>query len=189
MSSLNAGGEVETQEILYGKTIAQIDRKAPSSTDLTVVGDPATGISGAATVAETVKAGLPSGHAHADLLAWSTDTSSWAPLPAELVVQFGMPRGSAAGDLLAWSESHGQWAPIPLAPMAAGLAAGAKGSIPYQDLPDHTSMLPVGTTGQVLTVSSDGVPVWENSLPAMTVADKGKTLKVKADGSGLEWVA
>ena len=187
MNSLNTG-EIETQEVLYGKTIAQIDRKTPSATDLTIVGDPATGISGAATVADMVKSVLPTGTNQGDLLAWSRNANEWASLPINQIdrkgpaptdltvigdpdtgknwaasvgelVASGLPAGHHHADLLAWSVMTGAWAPLPFAPLSVNIAAGAAGSIPYQTAADHTAMLPIGTTGQVLTVGADG-PKW-----------------------------
>ena len=39
---------------------------------------------------------------------------------------------------------------------------GTKGSFPYQSGLNTTSMLPIGTSGQVLKVGSGGVPVWSS---------------------------
>ena len=47
------------------------------------------------------------------------------------------------------------------APILEGnLADGSKGSIPYQTDADSTQYLGIGTTGQILSVSADGVPSW-----------------------------
>jgi hypothetical protein len=41
------------------------------------------------------------------------------------------------------------------------------GDILYSSATDTLSKLPIGTTGQVLTVSSGGVPSWQNATPTV----------------------
>ena len=67
----------------------------------------------------------------------------------------------AAGTLNAatYLRGDGTWS----TPTTSNIQGGAVGSVPYQTAVDTTGMLPVGTTGQVLTVAG-GVPSW--STPA-----------------------
>ena len=139
--------------------IDELTSRTPLGTDYLPT-TPTGGPSGRATVAEIVSAGLPAGQAATDILAWSTGTNTWAPLPVDLLVQSGLPQGHHQADLLAWSTATNRWAPLPFAPFAVNIAAGAAGSIPYQTAADHTAMLPIGTTGQVLTVGAGG-PKWQ----------------------------
>ena len=58
---------------------------------------------------------------------------------------------------------------------ATNLAAGAAGSIPYQSAASTTAMLPIGSTGQLLTVAS-GLPAWVSpSTLAVTSFSAGST--------------
>lgn len=60
---------------------------------------------------------------------------------------------------------------------AAHISGGLKGSMPYQTDNNTTTMLGIGTTGQVLKVNSSGVPAWMNeysyTLPAATTGALG----------------
>lgn len=58
---------------------------------------------------------------------------------------------------------------------AGHIVGGSKGSIPYQTGNNATTMLSIGTTGQVLKVNSSGVPAWMNeyTLPAATTEALG----------------
>lgn len=49
------------------------------------------------------------------------------------------------------------------------LYGGATGSLPYQSASDTTTFLGIGTTGQVLTVSAGGLPVWASSAVATSL--------------------
>jgi hypothetical protein len=58
---------------------------------------------------------------------------------------------------------------------ATNLAGGSAGSVPYQSASATTAMLGIGTTGQVLTVSS-GLPSWQTlSSSAVTTFSAGTT--------------
>ena len=56
---------------------------------------------------------------------------------------------------------------------ASNLAGGSLGSIPYQSGPSTTTLLPVGTVGQVLTVAGGDMIAWSSSVKysAATPAD------------------
>lgn len=61
------------------------------------------------------------------------------------------------------------------APKATNIAGGAKGSIPYQSATNTTAMLGIGSEGQVLKVSSAGLPVWSSDNNTDTKNTAGST--------------
>ena len=59
---------------------------------------------------------------------------------------------------------------------ATNLAGGASNSLPYQSGSGATSFLAIGTTGQILTVSAGGAPVWTTqSGVVVTLSDDTST--------------
>ena len=146
---------------MNGKHINELAIRNPDQTDLLVFWDAATGETAQTTIDAAIQAGLPHGMIHADILAYSTTTQRWAPLPTEIVVQHGLPKGNHTGDLLFWNSSHQAWAPSPAAPRALNLIGGSGGSIPYQNNPESTHFLPIGTAGQTLIVGAGGSPKWQ----------------------------
>lgn len=59
--------------------------------------------------------------------------------------------------------------------ISTNIAGGTKGSIPYQSAANTTTMLGIGSEGQVLKVSSDGVPVWSSDNNTDTKNTAGST--------------
>jgi hypothetical protein len=71
---------------------------------------------------------------------------------------------------------------------SSNLAGGAAGSLPYQSAANTTAMLPVGSTGQLLTVSG-GLPAWEavptwNQNTTGTAANVTGTVAIAHGGTG-----
>lgn len=58
---------------------------------------------------------------------------------------------------------------------ASNLAGGASGSLPYQSASGATTFVPIGTTGQVLSVSAGGVPTWTAAGGNITIANDTTT--------------
>lgn len=62
-----------------------------------------------------------------------------------------------------------------LATKSTNIAGGVKGSIPYQSAANTTAMLGIGSEGQVLKVSSTGLPVWSSDNNTDTKNTAGST--------------
>jgi trimeric autotransporter adhesin len=65
--------------------------------------------------------------------------------------------------------------PVTNSTNTTNILGGTTGSLPYQSATNTTALLPIGTTGQVLTIAS-GIPAWETlSSAAVTTFSAGTT--------------
>jgi hypothetical protein len=72
----------------------------------------------------------------------------------------------------AGSSSSPTWANIP---PVNDLAGGVKGSVPYQNGANDTVFLAPGTDGQVLKISSGGVPEWGAAAGSLSISSDSST--------------
>lgn len=81
------------------------------------------------------------------------------------------------------------YAPAGLASTATSLVSGAAGSLPYQSAANTTTMLSIGTSGQVLMVdSATTLPKWVTpklNAFAMTTSDELRSVLSDETGTGL----
>jgi len=144
--------------------------RPPTGTDEILTNDPANGLIGKTTLQQLVVAG------------------------GATILQ----PGTAVNTALVWNDTAGKWEPARAVGEAKNINGGKIGELPFQ-LNEHvTAWIPLGSAGQVLTITDVGnpgnpfiAPSWMdpvNELPTFTIADKGKQLTVKADGKATEWV-
>ena len=93
-------------------------------------------------------------------------------------VQFGT---LANKDLIQYDSALGYWKNVAASSIAIGtatnLAGGLAGSLPYQTAADTTSMLAIGTAGQVLKVNAGGTaPQWTSGSALTKTDDTNVTL-------------
>jgi hypothetical protein len=84
--------------------------------------------------------------------------------------------GLANGDVLQYDGAQQRWENIPATSLPAGIAAnlagGAAGSVPYQTAPDTTTFLAIGANNRVLT-SNGTSPQWSAGLTLTTLTASG----------------
>lgn len=84
-----------------------------------------------------------------------------APTSIATDVNWILPNADGAANSLLKTDGAGNLSWLtPAGIIAANLAGGTTGSIPYQSALDTTTMLPIGASGTVLAVHVSGVPYW-----------------------------
>lgn len=104
----------------------------------------------------------------------------------------GTASGLSIGGNAATANSATSASSSTTATTATNLASGSAGTIPYQSASGTTAMVPVGTSGQLLTSSGAAAPVWQDRIQstalsggvAATASISTTTLTVTAVATG-----